>query len=162
MSEFDDFIKGLGSDIKAAAEQVSKKTGEAFEISKRKAERIKLKGKIQSAYQRLGELTYSAGKTEEDISEESAAITAELDSYFERIQEIYEEITMIKSGCYVSDDGKEEEDIDWEEEYAEEEDLELLEADAEDPEVEVELIVKEEVPVTVEVEDKEAFDINID
>ena len=30
MSEFDDFIRGIGSDIKNAAEQVSKKAEETF------------------------------------------------------------------------------------------------------------------------------------
>ena len=72
MSEFDDFIRGLGSDIKNAAEQVGKKAEETFEISKRRAEKIKIKGHINSLYQRLGELTYGGMKNGEDVSEEQA------------------------------------------------------------------------------------------
>ena len=36
MSEFDDFIRGIGSDIKNVAEKVGKKAEETFEISKSK------------------------------------------------------------------------------------------------------------------------------
>ena len=43
MSEFDDFIRGIGSDIKNAAEKVGKKAEETFEISKRQAEKMKIK-----------------------------------------------------------------------------------------------------------------------
>ncbi len=166
MSEFDDFIKGIGSDIKAAAEKVGKKTEEAFEVSKRQAERMSIKRKIQAAYQKLGEEVYAGMKSGEDVSAEIDAIAFDLDSYFERIHEIYEEINLIKGGYVVEDD-----EMDWEEEYAEGYDEEI--ADEDDPEVEVEIIVEEEVPVEIETEEVEevrykeqpqegAFDINID
>ena len=70
MSDFDDFIRGIGSDIKVAAENVGKKAEKTFEISKRRAERISLKGNIQKNYQKLGELVYGGLKNNEDIEEE--------------------------------------------------------------------------------------------
>lgn len=123
MSEFDDFIKGLGSDIKTAAEQLGKKADETFEISKRHAEKIKIKGRIQRNYQRLGEEIYGGMKNGEDVSEETNAIIAQLDEDFERIKVLYEEITAIKNGSTVPEE-EEEAEPDWEEEYAEEYDIE--------------------------------------
>ena len=92
MSEFDDFIRGIGSDIKNAAEKVGKKAEETFEISKRQAEKMKLKGHIQSLYQQLGELTYGGMKNGDDVSEETNELIAKLDAAFVRIEELYEEI----------------------------------------------------------------------
>ena len=86
MSEFDNFIRGIGSDIKIAAEQVSKKAEETFEISKRQAEKMRIKGHVQSLYQQLGELTYGGMKNGEDVSEETAEIVAKLDEAFARIE----------------------------------------------------------------------------
>ena len=77
MSEFDDFIRGIGSDIKNAAEQVGKKAEETFEISKRRAERMTVKGNIQKNYQKLGELVYGSLKSDEDIKEEMDEIDFE-------------------------------------------------------------------------------------
>ena len=96
MSEFDNFIRGIGSDIKNVAEKVGKKAEETFEISKRQAEKIKVKGQIQALYQQLGELTYGGQKNEEDVSEETAEIVAKLDEAFVRIEELFEEINEIK------------------------------------------------------------------
>ena len=163
MSEFDDFIRGIGSDIKVAAENVGKKAEKTFEISKRRAERISLKGNIQKNYQKLGELVYGGLKNNEDIEEEMKAITEQLDNDFFRISELYEEINAIKNGTYVP-----EEEEDWEEEYAEEYD--------EDEEVEVSIVVMEndgevvEEPAVIEEEEEvpaiaekaQEFDINID
>ena len=159
MSEFDDFIKGLGSDIKTAAEKVGKKAEETFEISKRQAERMKIKGHIQNLYQHLGELSYGSMKNGEDVSEEANEIITKLDAAFARIEEIYAEINEIKNGTFVS------EEMDWEEEYAEEYD--------DDEEVEVSIVVMEndgevvEEEAVIEAEEEtsgkhQAFDINID
>ncbi len=163
MSEFDDFIRGLGSDIKTAAEHVSKKAEETFEISRRRAERMKIKGHIQSLYQRLGELTYGGMKNGEDVSEEAGAYVAQLDEAFARIEELYEEINAIKNGTFVP----EQEEMDWEEEYAEEYDEDM----------EVSIVVMEndgeivEEPAVIEAAEEKAeeapakvqeFDINID
>jgi HEPN domain-containing protein len=160
MSEFDNFIRGLGSDIKNAAEHVGKKAEETFEISKRRAERIKIKGHIQSLYQRLGELTYGGMKNGEDVSEEAKVLTDKLDEAFARIEELFEEINEIKNGTFVP-----EQEMDWEEEYAEEYD---------DEDVEVSIVVMEndgevvEEPAVIEAEEEETsadvqeFDINID
>lgn len=161
MSEFDDFIRGLGSDIKNAAEHVGKKAEETFEISKRRAEKVRIKGHINSLYQRLGELTYGGMKNGEDVSEEAKAITDKLDEAFARIEELFEEITAIKNGTFVSA----EEEMDWEEEYAEEYD--------ENEDVEVSIVVMEndgevvEEPAVIEQEEEtsagvQEFDINID
>ncbi len=163
MSEFDDFIRGIGSDIKDAAEKVGKKAEETFEISKRRAEKMRLKGHVQSLYQRLGELTYGGMKNGEDVSEETNAIIAQLDEAFFRIEELFEEITAIKYGTFVS------EEMDWEEEYAEEYDVDVEEIieeaktfeEDEEPEVEVELIIKEEKEPEEPAKLQE-FDINID
>ena len=87
MSEFDDFIRGIGSDIKNVAEKVGKKAEETFEISKRQAEKMKIKGHIQSLYQQLGELTYGGMKNGDDVSEETAALIEQLDKAFFRIEE---------------------------------------------------------------------------
>lgn len=165
MSEFDDFIRGIGSDIKAAAEQVGKKAEETFEISKRRAEKMKIKGHIQSLYQKLGELTYGGMKNGEDVSAETAEIIAQLDEAFARVEELFDEINAIKNGTFVP----EEEAMDWEEEYAEGYDKE---------EVDVSIVVMEEdgevveEPAVVELEEtaeekeetanSQAFDINID
>ena len=165
MSEFDDFIRGIGSDIKNAAEQVSKKSEETFEISKRKAEKMKIKGHIQALYQQLGELTYGGIKNGEDVSEETAELIAKLDEAFFRIEELFEEITAIKNGTFVSDE------MDWDEEYAEEYDVDVEEIieeakafeENEEPEVEVELIIAEDEEVAKEEPEKlQEFDINID
>ncbi len=145
MSEFDDFIKGIGTDIKNVAEHVGKKTEEAFEISKRKAEKVRIKGRIQSAYQRLVEIVYGSMKNGEDVSDETAALVLQLDDDFDRIREIYQEINEIKNGTYV-----EEEETHWDEEYAEDE-------DEEEPEVEVEIIVAEEIPAEI-IETEEPVD----
>ncbi len=160
MSEFDDFIRGLGSDIKIAAEKVGKKAEETFEISKRQAERMKIKGHINSLYQRLGELSYGSMKNGEDVSAEANELIAKLDEAFARIKEIYEEINGIKNGTFVP-----EKEMDWEEEYAEEYD--------DDEEVEVSIVVMEndgevvEEAAVIETEEEtaanhQAFDINID
>ena len=165
MSEFDDFIRGIGSDIKNVAEQVGKKAEETFEISKRRAEKMKIKGHIQSLYQKLGELTYGGMKNGEDVSEETAEIIAQLDEAFARVEELFDEINAIRNGTFVS----EEEEMDWEEEYAEGYDEE---------EVDVSIVVMEndgevvEEPAVIEIEEtaeektetanSQAFDINID
>ena len=153
MSEFDDFIRGIGSDIKIAAEKVGKKAEETFEISKRQAEKMRIKGHVQSLYQQLGELTYGGMKNGEDVSEETGALIAKLDEAFFRIEELFEEITAIKNGTFVSDE------TDWDEEYAEEYDVDFEEN--EEPKVEVELIIAEEEPAK-EPEELQEFDINID
>lgn len=175
MSEFDDFIRGIGSDIKSAAEQVGKKAEETFEISRRRAEKVRIKGNIQKNYQKLGELVYGGIKTNDDIHAEMETIISELDADFERITEIYDEINAIKNGTYVPEDEE-----DWEEEYAEG-------YDEEESEVEVAIVVKndgeiteepaviettaeevaEELPAEVEAAEEPAeksqeFDINID
>lgn len=154
MSEFDDFIRGIGSDIKNAAEQVGKKAEETFEISKRRAEKMKIKGHIQSLYQKLGELTYGGMKNGEDVSEETGALIAQLDEAFARVEELFEEINAIRNGTFVQ-----EEEMDWEEEYAEEYDVDaeeiIEEAKAfEEP-------AEEEVPEEESAKVQE-FDINID
>ena len=165
MSEFDDFIRGIGSDIKNAAEQVSKKAEETFEISKRKAEKMKIKGHIQALYQQLGELTYGGIKNGEDVSEETNEIINKLDEAFVRIEELFEEINEIRNGTFV----KEEEEMDWDEEYAEEYDIDVEEVieeakafeETEEPEVEVELIIAGDEE-TEEPEKLQEFDISID
>ena len=163
MSEFDDFIRGIGSDIKNAAEKVGKKAEETFEISKRQAEKMKLKGHIQSLYQQLGELTYGGMKNGDDVSEETNELIAKLDAAFVRIEELYEEINEIKNGTFVP-----EEDMDWDEEYAEEYDADVeaiieeakaFEEDEDDSEIEVELIIKENEEEPAKLQE---FDINID
>ncbi|MBR3935157.1 MAG: hypothetical protein IKJ57_01250 [Oscillospiraceae bacterium] len=162
MSEFDDFIRGIGSDIKNAAEQVGKKAEETFEISKRRAERMTVKGNIQKNYQKLGELVYGSLKSDEDIKEEMDAIVAQLDEDFARISEIYEEINAIKNGTFVP-----EEEEDWEEEYAEgydeDEEMEVsIVVMEEDGEVVEEPAVIEEVKEESPAEKAQEFDINID
>ncbi|MBR2040920.1 MAG: hypothetical protein IJ945_00890 [Oscillospiraceae bacterium] len=165
MSEFDDFIRGLGSDIKNAAEQVGKKAEETFEISKRRAEKIKIKGHINSLYQRLGELTYGGMKNGEDVSEEANGYVAQLDEAFARIEELYEEINAIRNGTFT----QEEKEMDWEEEYAEEFDTDeevevsivVMENDGEVVE-EAAVIESEEAPAKEEVPAEQKFDINID
>ena len=164
MSEFDDFIRGIGSDIKNAAEQVSKKAEETFEISKRKAEKMKIKGHIQALYQQLGELTYGGIKNDEDVSEETNEIINKLDEAFVRIEELFEEINEIRNGTFVK-----EEEMDWDEEYAEEYDIDVEEVieeakafeENEEPEVEVELIIAGDEE-TEEPEKLQEFDISID
>ncbi len=153
MSEFDDFIRGIGSDIKIAAEKVGKKAEKTFEISKRQAEKMRIKGHIQALYQQLGELTYGGQKNEEDVSEETNAIVAKLDEAFARIEELFEEINEIKNGTFV-----EEEEMDWDEEYAEEYDVDV-------EEIIEEAKVFEEEPSSEEAAEPvkaQEFDINID
>lgn len=161
MSEFDDFIRGIGSDIKDAAEKVGKKAEETFEISKRRAEKMKIKGHVQNLYQKLGELTYGGMKNGEDVSEETNAIIAQLDEAFFRIEELFEEISAIKNGTFVSDE------MDWEEEYAEEYDVGVEEIIEEAKTFEQEeAVVSEEAPSEETVSEEPAkvqeFDINID
>lgn len=160
MSEFDEFVKGIGSDIKLAAVQAGKKAEEAFEISKRRAEKIRLKGRIQNRYQHLGELLYGSMKNGDDISAEIESTVYDLDCDFERIREIYREINEIKNGTYTPKEEPSEE----EEEASEEEE--------EENEIEVEITVSKDIPVDVVTEEipeeeplfaKESeFDINID
>lgn len=159
MSEFDDFIRGIGSDIKNAAEQVGKKAEETFEISKRRAEKMKIKGHIQSLYQKLGELTYGGMKNGEDVSEETGALIAQLDEAFARVEELFEEINAIRNGTFVQ-----EEETDWEEEYAEEYDVDVEEIieEAKAFEEPAEEIVPEEKVPEEEPAKVQEFDINID
>ena len=169
MSEFDNFIRGLGSDIKNAAEQVSKKAEETFEISKRRAEKVRLKGDIQKNYQKLGELIYGGLKNDVDVQNEMLDIVEKLDEDFERITQLFEEINAIKAGMPIPV----EESDDWEEEYAEGYDEE------DEEEVEVSIVMVEEdgeiveEPAIIEEEEEETeessglgkiqeFDINID
>lgn len=159
MSEFDDFIRGIGSDIKNAAEQVGKKAEETFEISKRRAEKMKIKGHIQSLYQKLGELTYGGMKNGEDVSEETGALIAQLDEAFARVEELFEEINAIRNGTFVQ-----EEEMDWEEEYAEEYDVdveEIIEEAKAFEEPAEEIVPEEKVPEEEPAKIQE-FDINID
>ena len=159
MSEFDDFIRGIGSDIKNAAEQVGKKAEETFEISKRRAEKMQIKGHIQSLYQKLGELTYGGMKNGEDVSEETDALIAQLDEAFARVEELFEEINAIRNGTFVQ-----EEEMDWEEEYAEEYDVnveEIIEEAKAFEEPEEEIVPEEKVPEEEPAKVQE-FDINID
>ena len=65
---------------------------ETFEISKRRAEKVRIKGHINSLYQRLGELTYGGIKNGDDVSEETNAIIAQLDEAFARVEELFDEI----------------------------------------------------------------------
>lgn len=153
MSEFDDFIRGIGSDIKNAAEQVGKKAEETFEISKRRAEKMKIKGHIQSLYQQLGELTYGGLKNGDDVSEETSALINQLDEAFARVEELFEEISAIKNGTFVR-----EEEMDWDEEYAEEYDVDVEEIIEEAKAFEE---PSEEVPAEETAKSQE-FDINID
>ncbi len=159
MSEFDDFIRGIGSDIKNAAEQVGKKAEETFEISKRRAEKMKIKGHIQSLYQKLGELTYGGMKNGEDVSEETGTLIAQLDEAFARVEELFEEINAIRNGTFVQ-----EEEMDWEEEYAEEYDVDVEEIieEAKAFEEPAEEIVPEEKVPEEEPAKVQEFDINID
>ena len=159
MSEFDDFIRGIGSDIKNAAEQVGKKAEETFEISKRRAEKMRVKGHIQSLYQKLGELTYGGMKNGEDVSEETDALIAQLDEAFARVEELFEEINAIRNGTFVQ-----EEEMDWEEEYAEEYDVDVEEVieEAKAFEEPAEEIVPEEKVPEEEPAKVQEFDINID
>ena len=159
MSEFDDFIRGIGSDIKNAAEQVGKKAEETFEISKRRAEKMKIKGHIQSLYQKLGELTYGGMKNGEDVSEETGALIEQLDEAFARVEELFEEINAIRNGTFVQ-----EEEMDWEEEYAEEYDVDVEEIieEAKAFEEPAEEIVPEEKVPEEEPAKVQEFDINID
>ena len=154
-------------DIKIAAEQVGKKAEETFEISKRKAEKMKIKGHIQTLYQQLGELTYGGIKNGEDVSEETNEIINKLDEAFVRIEELFEEINEIRNGTFVK-----EEEMDWDEEYAEEYDIDVEEVieeakafeeneEPEEPEVEVELILAGDEE-TEEPEKLQEFDISID
>ena len=159
MSEFDDFIRGIGSDIKNAAEQVGKKAEETFEISKRRAEKMKIKGHIKSLYQKLGELTYGGMKNGEDVSEETDALIAQLDEAFARVEELFEEINAIRNGTFVQ-----EEEMDWEEEYAEEYDVnveEIIEEAKAFEEPAEEIVPEEKVPEEEPAKVQE-FDINID
>lgn len=121
MSEFDDFIRGIGSDIKNAAEHIGKNAEKTFEISKRRAEKVRVKGHIQSLYQKLGELAYGSMKNGDDVSEEMKVLVAKLDEDFMRIGELFEEINSIKDGSFVYD----EDETDWDEKYAEEYDVDV-------------------------------------
>ena len=85
-------------------------------------------------------------KNGEDVSEETGALIAKLDEAFFRIEELFEEITAIKNGTFVSDE------MDWDEEYAEEYDVDVeeiieeakaFEEEEDDSEIEVEFIIAE-------------------
>ena len=103
-------------------------------------------------------------KNGEDVSEETGELIANLDEAFFRIEELFEEITAIKNGTFVSDE------MDWDEEYAEEYDVDVAEIIEEakafeeneegEDEIEVEFIVAEEE--SPEALKAQAFDINID
>lgn len=141
MSDFDDIIKGLRSDLKNASKQVEKKTSETIELSKLRVEKMKLRGKIQSCYEELGELVYGGYKNEEDVSEGQKALFEELDADFERIEEIYREVEAVKAGKALQKE--EDEDIEEELDNMMEEAFEEADEDDEDDEVEVEWIVEE-------------------
>ena len=136
MSDFNDILKGLRADLKSASKQVGKKTSETIEISKLRVEKMRLKGRIQSCYEELGELIYGGYKNEEDVEEGKTALFEELDGDFARIEEIYNEIEALKAGSAELD----EEDDDIEEELDDmmEEAFEEADEDEEDEEDEKE------------------------
>ncbi len=106
MAEFGDFIKGFYDDVKSVTKTATEKTYEAVEISKLRIERMKLKGRIQSNYESLGEIIYGGHKNEEDVSDAVNVIFEQLDDDFARVEEIYEKIEKIK------ENGVEDEDLD--------------------------------------------------
>lgn len=132
MAEFGDFIKGFCDDVKSVTKTATEKTYEAVEISKLRIERMKLKGRIQSNYESLGEIIYGGHKNDEDVSDAVNVIFEQLDDDFARIEEIYEKIEEIKeSGVELED--SEEDDVyeESEEPEAEDELAELEEKTAE-------------------------------
>ena len=96
MAEFGDLIKGFYDDVKDAAKTATEKTYETVEISKLRIERMKLKGRIQSNYESLGEIVYGGHKNDEDVSDAVNVIFEQLDDDFAKIEEIYEKIEDIK------------------------------------------------------------------
>ncbi len=101
MSNFDNILNSLYSDIKAMTEEVGKKAEETIEVSKLNLERSKLKKRVQENYQRLGEIIYGGYKNEEDVSDVVAVLYKQLDEDFERIEDIYNEICSVKNGVDV-------------------------------------------------------------
>lgn len=97
MSDFDDVMKDLRSDIKTMADEVGKKTNETVEVSKLRMERMKLKNRVKSNYQRLGEVIYGGRKNQEDVSDVTSVLYSQLDTDFARIEQIYDEIRVTKA-----------------------------------------------------------------
>lgn len=110
MNEFGDFVKGLYDDIKNATKTAAEKTQEAVEISKLRVEHMKLKGRIQSNYENLGEIVYGGYKNSEDVSDAVNVLFEQLDDDFSRIEEIYEEIENIKENGLDDEEFEEDED----------------------------------------------------
>ncbi len=106
MSNFENIINDLYSEVKAMTKEVEKKAEETIEISKLNMERIKIRSRIQQNYQRLGEIIYGSYKNEEDVSDIVAALYEQLDEDFERVEGIYNEICSVKNGIGVSADGE--------------------------------------------------------
>ena len=98
-------------------------------------------------------------KNGEDVSEETGALIAQLDEAFARVEELFEEINAIRNGTFVQ-----EEEMDWEEEYAEEYDVnveEIIEEAKAFEEPAEEIVPEEKVPEEEPAKVQE-FDINID
>lgn len=98
MSEFDEIMKDLGSDIRLMAGEVEKKTTKTVNISKLRMERIKIRRRISENYRCLGEVVYGGVKNNEDVSDVTKVIYEQLDDDFARIEEIYSEIEELKLG----------------------------------------------------------------
>lgn len=128
MAEFGDLIKGFYDDVKDAAKTATEKTYEAVEISKLRIERMKLKGRIQSNYESLGEIVYGGHKNDEDVSDAVNVIFEQLDDDFAKIEEIYEKIEDIKENGIEPEDQEEDDDLEDEtEEETEDEEVPELE-----------------------------------
>lgn len=116
MSEFDEIMKDLGSDIRLMADEVGKKTEKTVNISRLRMERVKIRRRISENYRCLGEVVYGGVKNEEDVSDVTKVIYEQLDDDFSRIEEIYDEIEKLKLGNAkydepMTDDGDDDEDV---------------------------------------------------
>lgn len=127
MSFFDEFKE----DAKVFAAKASRQVNKTYEISKLKAEKLRIKSRIDTSYQNLGEALYAARKTGEDATETVDPIYTQLDADFARIEEIYKEIENVKA-IYDGEYAEEEDD----EEYEEVVDEEVENADEEEKEEE--------------------------
>ncbi len=93
-----DFLRDLGKTITKAAEDVSDKTGEFFEVTKMKGQIASEEKIISQAYAAIGAILYKEYENGTAVSEEIAEICKDIDRHKKRISALEKDLKYMKGG----------------------------------------------------------------
>lgn len=98
MTDINEVLSNLCSDLKAVGQEVGRRTGDAVELSRLKLEHLKLKNRVRDNYERLGEIIYGGYKNKEDVSDVIAVLYEQLDEDFAEIERLFAAMNAVKAG----------------------------------------------------------------